>query len=549
MVTRTKIILLTLSLLAPSAFAAVSASVDRDHVDANESFHLTIESDDVRSLAPDLMPLQDDFDVMGQNQTQSTSIVNGRISQTQSWNFSLMPKREGELTVPAIRVGSESTDPITITVNPADPLAANGSDVFVTAEIDRSESWVQAQIVYTIRIFTAVAQRQPRLDEPEIEGGEVLIRQLGDDTNYESVIDGRNYAVIERRYALFPQASGEYKINEVRYSARIWERSRLSSRKMFRSNDISLTVQPIPDPPPGFPDAAWLPAIEVHLDERWNPADRGVAAGEPATRTIKMSAIGLLANQLPPIPELAGAGLRIYPDQPDLQTTDSPDGVVGHRTERFAIIAAAAGEYTLPELKVPWWNVNTGSWAIATLSSASLTTGSPLQSPGVAEPAVLQSGSADLAPEPLASSVWRTVSVGLAAGWGATIALWAWTRRTPRKSKTRSYTVPGYRRTRRLVREIRAAANQNEPRQTSAKLLEWAELNWPDAPPKSLVELAALLPGPLAAQLKNLHGALYGPSPSDQWSGQQLAQALRHLETVGATAQKANTDGLAPLSP
>lgn len=535
--------------LAGAADAAVTAMADRAEIESNESFNLTISSDDITLIGPDISVVEKDFDILGRNELSRTIDINGRISKTRSWIFSLMPKRQGELTLPPIAVGSEVTEPIKITVAKVGQDDLGGADVIVSAELDRTETWVQAQVVYTIKILTAVAPRQPRLDEPQISGGEVLIQQLGDDTRYESVIEGRRYAVVERRYALFPQQSGDLEIAPARYSARLWERSRLSSRKLFQSEKLRLTVQPIPPAPAAFPDAAWLPATQLVLTERWSPESLAVSAGEPVTRVLRLAAVGLLSNQLPEMPGFDAPGMRVYPDQPELETTDSADGVVGFRTERYAIIAADAGEYTVAELAVPWWNVTTGKWATATLPEVSLSVASttlPGAADAQAEIGVDNPDYTETAAE--SETVWRTVSLALAAGWAVTLAAVFWRRRDPKPRQERPPEAPSFRRARRLVREARSAARANEPRQAAERLLEWAATNWPDTRTRSLGELAQRVPEPLRSAVIDLHAALYGNS-AEPWQGDVLAESLSTLTDLPSRKINRSDDVLAPLTP
>ena len=532
--------------IASGAVAGVSASVDRARVDANESFNLIIESDNVQSPDPDVSVLAADFDVLGRDTKARTTIINGTIEQTRTWVYALMPTREGLVEIPPIAVGSESTEALTITVDAVDDSVDAGRDVIVTAELDRERTWVQAQVVYTIRILTAVPPRQPRLEEPELTGVDVLFEQLGDDTRYESVIDGRNYSVVERRYALFPQASGTVEIGEVRYSARIWEQSRLSPRRLFRSEPLTLTVEPIPAPPADFPGAAWLPAENVTLSERWNPDDRSVSAGEPLTRSIRVSAAGLLANQLPALQRPESDGLRIYPDQPELETGGSGAGVVGHRTERFAIIAAEAGSYVVPAFELPWWNVNSATWEVARLPAATLVVraaGEPAGEPATV--ATATSGGVRRTDERLLP--WREISLGLAAGWLLTVLVW-WLKSRPRKSRSAPTvpTIPVYRRERRLLREAASAARRGEPREVANKLLAWSALVWPDDPPTGLGAIAVRLGDETGAAIENLDASLYGAATFD---GVALAEALTKVGRVGADHRRVNSDPLAPLTP
>jgi hypothetical protein len=161
-------------LLASIAWAAVVASVDRPNVDLNESFTLEVSVDVVTDEEPDFSVLEDDFYVGQVSKLSSTSIVNGQMTRSMTWSVSLMPKRTGTIQIPPIAVGAERSNGVPIVVNEAAYAPPGEADVFVTSDVDVDETWVQAQILYRIRIYRAVPTRQPALREPTISGAETL---------------------------------------------------------------------------------------------------------------------------------------------------------------------------------------------------------------------------------------------------------------------------------------------------------------------------------------------------------------------------------------
>jgi len=192
--------------------AAVIASVDRDEVELNESFTLKVIVDSAIETVPDVSALEQDFFVGSTSQLSNTTIVNGQISRSRTWTYMLMAKHEGELTIPPIVVGTEQSDPLRITVSPQADVLPGEADIFVTSEVDHTESFVQAQILYTVKVYRAVATRQPRLSDLSVEGVEVLKELAGEERSYDSILNGKAYNVVERVYALFPQESGELNI-------------------------------------------------------------------------------------------------------------------------------------------------------------------------------------------------------------------------------------------------------------------------------------------------------------------------------------------------
>ncbi|HKK22639.1 MAG TPA: BatD family protein, partial [Pseudohaliea sp.] len=138
MVRRLAALLLFLPVLS---LAAVTATVDRTDIRINESFTLKIQIGGDVTGEPDLSVLEADFDILGENRSSSTTMVNGQISRTRTWTVSLMARRTGELTVPAFTVGGESSEAISITVGEFEEAPPGEADIFLVAEADATETW------------------------------------------------------------------------------------------------------------------------------------------------------------------------------------------------------------------------------------------------------------------------------------------------------------------------------------------------------------------------------------------------------------------------
>ena len=215
-------LILMLSLLTSAqAFATVTASIDRADIELNESFTLEITSDTNIDLQPDVSVLEKDFVIGQSNQLSNTTIMNGQIRRSKTWSYVLMPKRAGQIVIPAIAIGSESSNPLFIDVTEPSYSPPGEAEVFITTEVDFDESYVQAQILLTTKIYRSVAVRQPALRDPVVTGAEVLLELAGDDRSYEAVINGTAYGVIERVIAIYPQESGEIQLSPARFEARV----------------------------------------------------------------------------------------------------------------------------------------------------------------------------------------------------------------------------------------------------------------------------------------------------------------------------------------
>ena len=544
-----------------TASAAVTARVDRPTVDLNESFTLEVVVDSNTDLEPDLSILHEDFYVGQVSKLSNTSIFNGDIQRSLTWSVALMPKKTGVQYIPAIEVGTEQSNPVRIVVNEPTNAPPGEADVFVASEVDVDETYVQAQILYRIRIYRAVATRQPALREPTITGAEALIELAGDERQYESVLNGRAYNVIERVIALYPQESGEIEISPARFEARVLRDGRITGRKVFESESHKVTVLPIPAPPADMPDAAWLPARDVRLSEEWSRPPDEMEAGEPVTRIVTLSALGQIETQLPSVEAPEIDGLNIYADMPELSRTIEADGIRGVRRDQYAIIGLVGGEVELPQTKVPWWDIDAGEWRVATLPARTLTIagGEPPpvvdETPAVAAPTETvppgQVSNADPAAALAATSFWQRASEILAVLWILTLAAWWWSSRSkPRQSREPRVPEepPAHKRQKELLRAARKAATAEDAAGVRGALLEWARLQWPDSAPRSLGDLSDRVAAPLADELRHLSAASYAANGGG-WDAKALASALRSITVVSRKEDAAQSEPLPPLMP
>ena len=161
--------LLLLSVFASmSANPSVTASIDRADIELNESFTLELMTDANIDLQPDVSVLEKDFHVGQSNQLSNTMITNGQIRRSKTWSYVLMPRRAGQLMIPRISIGTESSNPLMVDVSEPTYSPPGEAEVFITTEVDYNESYVQAQVLLTVKIYRSVAVRQPALRDPVV---------------------------------------------------------------------------------------------------------------------------------------------------------------------------------------------------------------------------------------------------------------------------------------------------------------------------------------------------------------------------------------------
>jgi hypothetical protein len=523
----------------------VTASVDRAVVRANESFVYVLRAEGAVSGDPEVAPLAAQFDILNApSSTRSIGIVNGRRSEVYEWQFPLMPKAPGDFTIPALRVGDRQSNPVTVRVLAPESNAGPAADIFMELGAEPEIAYAQAQILFTLRLYNGVTTGRATLTAPEVSGVEAIVEKLGEDSRYQTTRGGRDFVVLERRYAVFPQQAGTMTIGPVTFEAMVIPDRGFSRVQRFRSDVLEVSVQPAVAPPAELAGAAWLPAQRVTLTDDWGDGGDELAVGIPRTRTIAIEGVGLLETQLPELTLEQLPGIRQYADRPELERSITPEGFLSRRRVSFAVIAQSPGEVALGGVRLPWWNVTEQRWEVAELPPRTLRV-APSVEEALPEPAATSPG---LAPASSSSrSFWPIVSAILALTWVVTMV--AWWRARSRRASPPVPTAPAAERRpalRKILRDLESACAVGDPAAARNALLEFGETRFSEQPPRSLGALAALLPPDAAREVLALEAHIYG-ADAKAWRGDGLRAILAELETAGVTSDKPPADPLMPL--
>jgi hypothetical protein len=371
-----------LLLMATSvAHAALHASVDNPQVAPGDTVQLTLTHDGQTHTEPDLAPLKQDFDIVSRSTSTSVQMINGSVSSSTQLALALAPKRSGPLVIPALTWDSDRSVPIAINVGGGSGQHGAGaptSRLFLETTVDPKSPYVQAAVHVTVKLFIATQLSHANLDFPASDA--VAIRQAGPDQNSTTERNGQVYQVVVRHYLLTPQHSGHLVIPGpvLTGEALVSQQSNnandpfsgffgnspfagmMATRKPVRINgdSIVLDVQPRPS---GAGTSYWLPARNVTLTADWSPANGTVHAGDPVTVNLHLQAQDTTSAELPDVTNLLRlpAGLKAYPDEPKLKDTGQGDTVVSERDQSVALIADQPGRFTLPELRLSWWDTQT----------------------------------------------------------------------------------------------------------------------------------------------------------------------------------------------
>ncbi len=557
----------TLTALSEVRAATIQAELDRDRVSLQESFTLVFEAEGTLDGEPDFSPIEQHFDIVHKMEGSRMEIINGQISQKKEWTLTLMGKEAGFFTIPSISFGKDQSPALRIDIEKKIRSAKKEEPELLMLEVTGTpeSGYVQSQFIYTIRFYRSINLLSAQISEPEISGIDAVIEKLGEDRQFEMRRDGERYRVIERKYAIFPQQSGQLTISPITFAGQLAGRARSQFNpfpgggpiKRLRSEPLTLQVNPVPQ---DKIKGQWLPARNLLLMESWTEMENDALTGqvgEPLTWTLRVEAEGLTAAQIPEINPDIPKAFKAYPDQATLRNETTPDGLTGIREEKIALIPTVPGTLVLPKVDVPWWNTRTGQMEVAQLPARQIQV-SPAEIPlqpvlpaPVPETALRQKAPANPAPAPSAKTTpgfWPWVSLALTVAWVMTLMGWWQAHRKAKQiqaySKGPGESLPDFGP---VKRQLKRACTQNDTAAAKDALLSWGKLKWPGRP-LSLGEIQNRVGPSLSSEIRTLNAVLYSQSKTSWETGNLLWAAF---EKEKKTQKKASSkpEALVPLYP
>ncbi|NTS77844.1 protein BatD [Catenovulum sp. SM1970] len=545
------------------ALSQLRISVDTNPVVMNESFELEILADArIAQNKINFEPVSKNFRVLGSSESNETRIFNGQTTRLTRIKTRLIPIKPGNFTIGPFVIDGVSSNQLPIeVVRRAQAANSQPRMVYIENQVSNNEIWLNQQFIYTSRLFIneATLLDSASLSQPELDNA--LIEQIGQDQEKNLLVNGMRYRVIERQYAITPQRSGQVEISPPLFSGEVLTRSRNSFFSQGRGktiqragNSVSINVKPIPANYQGH----WLPSSLVQLHDEISPLTEH-KVGEPITRTITLSALGIHKELLPEIKINYPSSIKVYPDQAQTHTNYRDGQVISQRIESAAIVPNQAGEITLPAVSVTWWNTEMERVEQAQIPPRKINVAAAeiTQTTAVQDPNVVVN---EVTPAQVTEKViyqaqpWQlnNLVVIISLLWLLTIAAWIW-------------------HVKQLNKRLIAPEKQPQTRETESEKVAWQKLakavknedtsgicqnlpNWAAAltnkPILNLHQVNALFANDeLTAEINAMQAARYSSTPS-QWQNKTLEKCLLKLREARLIKQhQKNNNNLAKLNP
>ncbi|MBW8638017.1 BatD family protein [Hoeflea sp. WL0058] len=583
------------------AEAEIRTSVSQNQVIEGEPFQLSIQVEGASGNAqPDLGPLSRNFTVEGTGQTSQTSIINGRTTVNHGWTVTLTSKSPGKVEIPAIKVGSEQSNPILVEVVdaaslPKTSLAQSGVEVDMHAA--PGPYYVQQEIPVTVRITASGGLRSAQLSD--LSGPDLIITRRGEDKVSQMTRNGLPVSVIERDYMVKPQKSGNFTLGPLLLRGAVNDPNGRRSpfgdnsgfaqmRQQFgfsgfgssmfddffsptksvtaRSNTIQIDVAANPA---GQSD--WfLPAKAVDLKQSWQPDHPDFQVGEAVTRIVQIVALGASKEMLPDIDFQDVDGASVYVDRVDDRSTDTDKGTAAIKQYMLSVVPTRDGSVTLPEIQVGWFDTVAGEQKTSVLPAQTIEVGGGVSntSTPASTPAASASQTGNQSPPMRDASLvalaeqadWRYVSgAGVALLLAVALAIALIRRRRTAAAPALAETVARTARSKRgsietaarrrekqiaeFARAFRDACRRGDASQAYHQFGLWALAAGYDVDTIRCADAESL-----KKELGKLEARIFGGDVSGSWKGSDLLAAFDMVASQGRKPKAAKRE-IAPLYP
>lgn len=380
-------LLASILLVAPAQaqVSRVTATVDKKVVERHDTLQLQIAFEGVER-APSMRPLRlDNFDVIsGPHSQQSVQIVNGRMSRTLTYVYTLRPKALGTFTIPAfsIRVGlkKHTTQPLRIQVikGSAGGQMSVEEAAFVELVSSKTDAYVYEQLELTLKVFVfkdfQVSDLAGNIVAPK-EFLEEDLQERGGQRQTQTTRSGRIYRVQEIPVkVLFPVVTGKLTIPEttitgallVPQSRRQRRRSPFDDffgggRKRYRldmkSPPMVIDVKPLPEEgrPPEFNEV--IGAYGFHA----KVAPTKVRVGDGITLTMVVNGQGYIKAVQEPKLE-SEEGFKLYRSEMAQKTTFERGIFGGIKTFKKIIEPQSADITEVPAVAFSFFDPRSGQY-------------------------------------------------------------------------------------------------------------------------------------------------------------------------------------------
>lgn len=321
------------------------------------------------------------FEILsGPNKMERYEWVNGKESNTISYQYLISPKKTGALQIGIAKATFKNKTfqsiPITIQVSKSNSVlggAANqDADFLVECKVHAQKMYVGQQVLVEFILYTRVNIQELYFQLPQnISGCTMQELNTMNTPEFKITRNGRQYlGKVIRRMVIYPQIAGDILIPSVRGAAMVDHSTSIFGgfdldRVPFQTNSVQAVAKDLPAPPPGFTGAVG----NFQLNCSITPDQ--ISMDDAATLTLIIQGNGNPSTILPPRIH-PPSGMDVYaPKLKNEYQKEHAQGIQSTKTFSYALLPENTGNHTISTQFV-FFNPESGTYETLTSNPLSL---------------------------------------------------------------------------------------------------------------------------------------------------------------------------------
>src|ERR1035437_6332755 len=328
--------------------------------------------------------------------SSSTQIINGKVSNETSYSYVyyLQGVKEGKFVIaPAtftLKNKIYSSDSLRIevigstsqrqNVNPGNNDSANdqevessGKDLFIRLSVNRREITMGEPVVATVKIYSRV--NIAGINEIKYPSFNSFLKSDIETPPLTSLrqenVNGTVYGSgVVQQFLLYPQVTGEIKIDPVQISVLIQQKVRAGQSdpfgdffssyqnvpKAFASQSINIKVKPLPGVQPNdYSGVVGKISLKATLNKE------SVNVNDAINFKITIAGNGNLKIASAPLLKLS-PDIEVYDPKVSDELKNGSNGTTGQKSFEYLMIPRHYGDFTIPPISYSYFNIGTGRY-------------------------------------------------------------------------------------------------------------------------------------------------------------------------------------------
>lgn len=322
----------------------------------------------------------DNFDVMSQSSSSSTSVINGVATNQDLIYFTIMPIIEGQFVLKAnVQFNGKTyeTNELYVTVNDGSGYGNDASpDVFIETTLSHTDAYLGEKIVMTYALYTRYSIEDFSFSDDVYLDGMIIQEMRSGQVKAEyAYLDGERYAVYEvSQFLLDPLKPYVFTIPSYNFRVDVLTDGgmgggffRTTTPMYIQTQEKQLTVKPLPLN--GKPDDFSGIVGELQIDGSYS-ADK-IRYGESFSLSVIASGACNL-DGFKNIVNVETPGFSVYESL--LNTEESVNDGQYHVQKKFnaIFVPEITGTIEIPTINISYFNPTTSKYEVARIPGVSI---------------------------------------------------------------------------------------------------------------------------------------------------------------------------------